>query len=77
LRQIFAGMLLGPLLGGRQKFASLIATPSAADLELLRGLLETREIVPVIDRSYRLSEVPEALQYLAEGRAKGKVVITI
>lgn len=77
LRQIFGAMLLGPLLGGRQKFASLIATPSAADLELLRGLLEAGKIAPVIDRSYRLSEVPQALQYLAEGRAKGKVVITI
>jgi NADPH:quinone reductase-like Zn-dependent oxidoreductase len=77
LRQIFGAMLLGPLLGGQQKFSSLTATPSAADLELLRGLLETHEIAPVIDRSYRLSEVPEALQYLAEGRAKGKVVIAI
>jgi NADPH:quinone reductase-like Zn-dependent oxidoreductase len=77
LRQIFGSMLLGPLLGGRQKFATLTATPSAADLELLRGLLEARRIAPVIDRTYRLSEVPEALQYLAEGRAKGKVVITI
>ncbi len=77
LRQIFAGMLLGPLLGGRQTFASLIATPSATDLELLRGLLETRKIASVIDRSYTLSEVPQALQYLAEGRAKGKVVINI
>ena len=77
LRQIFAGMLLGPLLGGRQKFASLTAKPSAADLELLGGLLEARKITPVIDRSFSLSEVPQALQYLAEGRAKGKVVITI
>jgi NADPH:quinone reductase-like Zn-dependent oxidoreductase len=77
LRQIFAAMLLGPLLGGRQKIVSLTATPSASDLELLRGLLEARKIAPVIDRSYRLSEVPEALQYLAEGRAKGKVIITI
>lgn len=77
LRQIFGAMLLGPLLGGRQKFASLLATPSATDLELLRGLLEARKIAPVIDRSYSLSEVPEALKYLAEGHAKGKVVITI
>jgi NADPH:quinone reductase-like Zn-dependent oxidoreductase len=77
LRQIFTAMLLGPLLGGRQKITSLTAQPSAADLEWLGALLETRKIVPVIDRSYRLSEVPEALQYLTEGRAKGKVVITM
>lgn len=77
LRQIFGAMLLGPLLGGRQKIASLTARPSAADLGVLGELLEARKIAPVIDRSYRLSEVPETLQYLAEGRAKGKVVITM
>ncbi len=77
LRQIFAALLLGPLLGGRQRIVSLTATPSADDLETLGGLLETRRIAPVIDRSYSLSEVPEALRYLAAGRARGKVVITV
>jgi NADPH:quinone reductase-like Zn-dependent oxidoreductase len=79
MRQIFQAMLLGLLVtvGSPQRMISLLATPSAADLELLRGLLEARKITPVIDRSYSLSEVPEALQFLAEGRAKGKVVITI
>ncbi len=40
-------------------------------------LCEAGKVVPVIDRRYPLSEVPEALRYLGEGRAKGKVVITV
>jgi NADPH:quinone reductase-like Zn-dependent oxidoreductase len=40
-------------------------------------LYEAGKVVPVIDRRYPLSEVPEALRYLGEGRVKGKVVITV
>jgi NADPH:quinone reductase-like Zn-dependent oxidoreductase len=47
------------------------------DLAAITELCEAGKIVPVIDRRYPLSEVPEALRYLGEGRAKGKVVITI
>jgi NADPH:quinone reductase-like Zn-dependent oxidoreductase len=47
------------------------------DLEFVTELCEAGKIVPVIDRQYRLSEVPEALQYLGEGHAKGKVVIIV
>ena len=43
----------------------------------MKELLETGKVVPVIDRRYSLSEVPEALRYLEEGRALGKVVITV
>ncbi len=43
----------------------------------LKELLEAAKIVPVIDRRYTLSEVPEALRYLEEGHAQGKVVITV
>ena len=47
------------------------------DLEYITELCKTRKIIPVIDKRYSLSEVPEALRYLGEGRAKGKVVITV
>ena len=47
------------------------------DLALLTELFETGKVVPVIDRSYPLSEVPEAFRYLEEGHAMGKVVITV
>ena len=47
------------------------------DLAILEELFEAGKVVPVIDRRYPLSEVPEAFRYLEEGRAKGKVVITV
>ena len=47
------------------------------DLAVLAELFEAGKVVPVIDRSYKLSEVPEALRYLEEGQAQGKVVITM
>jgi D-arabinose 1-dehydrogenase-like Zn-dependent alcohol dehydrogenase len=47
------------------------------DLLAITELCETGKIVPVIDRQYRLEHVPEALQYLGDGRAKGKVVINV
>jgi NADPH:quinone reductase-like Zn-dependent oxidoreductase len=47
------------------------------DLALLEELFEAGKVVPVIDRRYPLSEVPEALRYLEEGHALGKIVITV
>jgi NADPH:quinone reductase-like Zn-dependent oxidoreductase len=47
------------------------------DLVFLQNLLEAGKIVPVIDRRYPLSDVAEALRYLEEGHAQGKVVITV
>jgi len=46
-------------------------------LALLTELFEAGKVVPVIDRCYPLSEVPEALRYLEQGRVKGKVVIAV
>jgi NADPH:quinone reductase-like Zn-dependent oxidoreductase len=48
-----------------------------SDLEFLRELLEAGKVVSVIDRVYPLSETPEAIRYLEEGHARGKVVITV
>jgi NADPH:quinone reductase-like Zn-dependent oxidoreductase len=47
------------------------------DIETLRELIETGEVVPVIDRTYPLSRVAEAMHYVEEGHARGKVVITV
>jgi NADPH:quinone reductase-like Zn-dependent oxidoreductase len=44
---------------------------------VLKELLEAGKITPVIDRTYSLSEVPEAIRYLEEGHARGKVVISV
>ena len=77
--QIFEAMLLGPLMSdkGGKKLGGVSAKSNPRDLDFIRGLLEARKIVPIIDRSYPLSKVPEALRYLGKGHAKGKVVITV
>jgi NADPH:quinone reductase-like Zn-dependent oxidoreductase len=80
LTQIAQALLLGPLVSrtGSKKVGFMgIAKTNREDLVFVQGLLEAGRVVPVIDRCYPLSEVPEALRYLAEGHAKGKVVITV
>ncbi len=77
--QYFQAMLLGPLISmmGSKKLGSVMAKPNQKDLVFLIELFEAGKVVPVIDRRYPLSEVPEALRYFGEGPAKGKVVITL
>ena len=53
------------------------AEGAAGDLRLLADLLESGEIRPVVDRTYPLSEVPDAVRNLAEGHASGKIVIRV
>jgi NADPH:quinone reductase-like Zn-dependent oxidoreductase len=60
-----------------QKMAPMLAHESRDDLVVLRELLETGRVSPVIDRTYPLSQVPEAMRYLEAGHAQGKVVITV
>jgi NADPH:quinone reductase-like Zn-dependent oxidoreductase len=62
---------------GSRKFVSFLASLNTADLDFLRGLIESRQVRPVIDRRYALEEVPRAIAYLEEGHARGKVAITI
>jgi len=62
---------------GRRKFLSLAAKPSRKDLEFLINLVVDGKISPVIDRFYSLQQVPEAMQYLRQGHARGKVVIRV
>jgi NADPH:quinone reductase-like Zn-dependent oxidoreductase len=78
--QIFQAMLLGSLMSrnGDKKLGSMgIAKVNQEDLVTLGELLEAGKIVPVIDRSYPLSESAEAFRYVEEKHAQGKVVITI
>ena len=60
-----------------QKFASFMAKLKQEDLTVMSGLMEEGKVTPVIDRRYSLSETPEAIRYLEEGHARGKVVITL
>jgi len=74
-----ASALIMPVLSwfSSQKAVSVLAKRSKEDLATMRELMEAGKVTPVIDRRYRLSEVPEAIRYLEEGHARGKVVITM
>jgi NADPH:quinone reductase-like Zn-dependent oxidoreductase len=64
--------------GGSRKVVTLfLAKTNKEDLVVLQELLEAGKVTPVIDRTYPLSETPEAIRYLEEGHARGKVVITV
>jgi NADPH:quinone reductase-like Zn-dependent oxidoreductase len=81
------GSLVGPLglmLRGqlaarfvKQRLLQLTAKPSVANLNTLREMAEAGQITPAIDRTYPLSEVPEAIRYLEDEHARAKVVITV
>jgi NADPH:quinone reductase-like Zn-dependent oxidoreductase len=62
---------------GSQKMLPFLAKNSKEDLILLKNLIEAGKVRPVIDRSYPLSETAEAIRYLEEGHARGKVVIKV
>jgi NADPH:quinone reductase-like Zn-dependent oxidoreductase len=61
----------------RQKLGTFISKERGADLEELRTLLEAGTITPVVDRTFPLDLVPEAIRCLRDGRAGGKIVITV
>jgi NADPH:quinone reductase-like Zn-dependent oxidoreductase len=74
-----SALLLGPLvsLAEGKKVRQLSHQPNVEDLIFMKELIEAGKVVPVIDRRYPLSEVPEALRYYEEGHPQGKVVITL
>ena len=78
--------LIGPLsivkvhlaaLRSSQRVVFFVANMNKADMEVLRELLEAGRVTPVIDRRYELSEIADALRYMGEGHAQGKIVITV
>ena len=60
-----------------QDMGMMLADFNKKDLTILGDLLQTGKVTPVIDRRYKLSEVPEAMRYLEQGHARGKVIITL
>jgi NADPH:quinone reductase-like Zn-dependent oxidoreductase len=61
----------------RQQGRPFIAIPKNKDLAVLKELIESGKVMPVIDRTYPLSQISEAFRYLDQGHARGKVVITL
>lgn len=60
-----------------QKLGTFIAKPNGTDLMVLKEMIEAGSVTPVVDATYPLVEVPEAIRYLEAGHARGKVVISI
>ncbi len=81
--QGFIGPMIRPLkaklmsLSGKQEMGMMIAQLNANDLDTLAEMTQTGKLKSIIDRRYKLSEVPDAIRYVEEGHARGKVVINI
>lgn len=77
--QLFQSMVLGPWISmtGSKKIGSFLQRANQNDLVVMKELLEAGKVKPVIDKRYKLDEVPEAFKYFDEGHAQGKVVITV
>jgi NADPH:quinone reductase-like Zn-dependent oxidoreductase len=67
-------LMLSPFVS--QKFGMLMAELNHNDLAFLGDLMQSGKVKPIIDRTYKLSELPQAIEYLEQGHARGKVVIT-
>jgi NADPH:quinone reductase-like Zn-dependent oxidoreductase len=74
-RQILRAPLLS--LFASQTLRPLISKERSEDLVALKELIEAGKVTPIIDRTYPLSEAPEAIRNLAEGHARGKLVISV
>ena len=73
--RVIKALVLSPFVS--QRMASFTVKPNREDLQLLKQLIEAGTVTPVIDRTYSLGEVPEAIRYLEEGHAQGKVIISV
>ena len=73
--RLLRALLLSPLV--RQKLRGLLSKERQEDLQTLWELIEAGKVTPVIDRTYPLREVPDAIRYLEQGHARGKVVISV
>jgi NADPH:quinone reductase-like Zn-dependent oxidoreductase len=74
-RQMLRAPLVSMFVG--QRLRNLVSREGAEDLEELRRLIESGAVTPAIERRYPLAEAPDAIRYLAEGHAAGKIVINI
>jgi NADPH:quinone reductase-like Zn-dependent oxidoreductase len=75
LARLLAPLLVSPFV--RQNLRRYLAMANHADLIVLKELVESGKLKPVVDKTYPLAETPEALRYIERGHARGKVVVTL
>ena len=75
LTQILSAIVSSPFVS--QRLVPVYGRRSKDDLDVLKGLIEAGKVTPVIDRTYPLCEVPEAIRYLETRHTRGKLVITV
>jgi NADPH:quinone reductase-like Zn-dependent oxidoreductase len=73
--RVIKTLIMSPFIS--QQMGMMLADANHNDLTLLADMMQSGKVKPVIDRTYKLSEVPAAIAYLEEGHARGKVVITV
>src|SRR5947208_2655969 len=73
--RVIKAMVMSPFTS--QKMGMMMADANGKDLTILADMMQSGKLKPVIDRTYKLNEVPAAIAYLEEGHARGKVVITV
>lgn len=77
--QLYKFMMTKPLVSLTRKvrMVNFVAQPKSEDLDTVRELIESGKVRPIIDRQFALAGVPDAIRYVEEGHARGKVVITV
>src|SRR5438874_3011436 len=73
--RVIHALLVSPFIS--QEMGMMMADSSQKDLTVLADMMQSGKVKPVIDRTYKLSEVPQAIRYLEEGHARGKVIISV
>jgi NADPH:quinone reductase-like Zn-dependent oxidoreductase len=73
--RVIHALVLSPFIS--QKMGMMMADPSQKDLTTLADMMQSGKLKAVIDRTYKLDQVPDAIRYLEEGHARGKVIIAV
>jgi NADPH:quinone reductase-like Zn-dependent oxidoreductase len=77
LTKFIEASAVGPFMSEEQQITSFFANMTQDEMNLLRDLMQSGKVTPVVDRTYSFAELPQAIAYLETGRARGKVVVTL